>query len=101
LLLLPKKLGFKKDKKGEKTSPKNCFSNPFNHLIYTTTALGCYFAIHDEAFAIVTRKTFFKIKEQRKGLHHTNIVKCLLNYLKSTLASFINSVALVIQMGME
>jgi hypothetical protein len=49
----------KKDKKGEKTSPKNCFSNPLNHLICITTALGCYFAIHYESFATGTRNTFF------------------------------------------
>lgn len=48
----------KKDQTGEKVTPKNCFSNPFNYLMCVTTALGCYFAINDEFFENGRRKLF-------------------------------------------
>ena len=40
----------KADKTGEKTSPKNCYANPFEWQICTFTALGCYFCVMDEIF---------------------------------------------------
>ena len=39
----------KADQKGERTSPKNCYANPFNFQVCIFTALGCYFCVNDEA----------------------------------------------------
>ena len=41
----------KRDKKGEKTSPKNCYANPYDWKTCAFTALGCYLIIMDEIFA--------------------------------------------------
>jgi hypothetical protein len=57
----------KKDKKGEKTSPKNLYSNPFNYLICVTTALGCYLSIFDESFSTGKRSSIFLNEKAREG----------------------------------
>ena len=40
----------KTDKKGEKTTPKNIYANPFDFKICPFVALGVYFAIFEELF---------------------------------------------------
>ena len=47
----------KQDKKGEKTSPKNCYANPYDWKTCAFTALGCYLIIMDEIFANGTTTT--------------------------------------------
>ena len=48
----------KKDKTGEKTTPKNCYANPKNHVVCFITALAVYLIIMDETFRD-GRETFF------------------------------------------
>ena len=57
----------KKDQKGEKTSPKNCYSNPFNYMICLTTALGCYLSITDESYARGEKKIIFLNEGAKEG----------------------------------
>jgi hypothetical protein len=47
----------KKDKKGEKTSPKNCYANPFNPAICLFLSLGCYLCMYKEYKDMFTRST--------------------------------------------
>lgn len=49
----------KSDQTGDKISPKNCYSNPFNFHLCVTTALGSYLSIHDEDFS-KGRQTIFR-----------------------------------------
>ena len=60
----------KKDQTGEKVSPKNCFSNPFNYLMCVTTTLGCYFAINDEFFENGRRALFQSMKAKKDTASH-------------------------------
>ena len=39
----------KKDKKGEKCTPKHCFSNPFDYRICVTTSLAAYLSIYNQS----------------------------------------------------
>ena len=43
-------IDLKADQKGERTSPKNCYANPFDYRVCIFTALGCYFCLHDETW---------------------------------------------------
>ena len=56
----------KSDQKGEHTSPKNCYANLFNFLVYIFTALGCYFCGNDEAWDS-ERDTIFRHKKNKQG----------------------------------
>jgi hypothetical protein len=56
----------KSDPKGEKCTPKHCFSNPFDHRICVTTALGAFLSINDEKFAN-KKDTIFLNKDARSG----------------------------------
>ena len=40
----------KADQKGERTSPKNCYANPFDLNVCIFTALGCYFCTNEEVW---------------------------------------------------
>ena len=57
----------KKDKKGEKTSPKNCYANPFDWKTCTFTALGCYFCLMDEIFSDGITDTLFLKHGAKQG----------------------------------
>ena len=57
----------KKDKKGEKTSPKNCYANPFEYEICIYTALGTYFCIYDENFVGGQKATLFLSNGSKEG----------------------------------
>ena len=54
----------KSDQKGERTSPKNCYANPFDFRVYIFTALGCYFYVNDEAWES-ERDTIFGHKNNK------------------------------------
>lgn len=56
----------KKDKKGEKCTPKHCFSNPFDYRICITTSLAAYLSIYDEKFSN-KKDTIFLNKDARSG----------------------------------
>ncbi len=71
----------KKDQKGEKVNPKNCFSNPFNYLICVTTVLGVYFAIFDEHFAN-GRKEIFQSENTDKNTAAHNYCENLVKLFK-------------------
>ena len=38
------------DKKGDKTSPKNCYANPFDALLNLFLALGCYICLNQDKY---------------------------------------------------
>ena len=61
----------KTDQTGEKTSPKNCYPNPFDVRVCLFTALGCYLAISDEAWSYgndrLDRLTVFRSKKAKSG----------------------------------
>ena len=41
----------KADQSGERTSPKNCYANPFDVNVCIFAAPGCYFCINDESWS--------------------------------------------------
>ena len=51
---------------GEKTVPKNCYSNPFDMKICISTALGCYFSTQEEVWNS-GRDTIFRSKTSKAG----------------------------------
>ena len=51
----------KSDQKGERTSPKNCYANPFDFRVCIFTALGYYFCVNDDAWDS-ERDTIFRHK---------------------------------------
>ena len=50
----------KKDPKGEKVSPKNCYANPFDFHICICTTLGIFLCLRDCSFASGTKDTVFQ-----------------------------------------
>ena len=56
----------KADQKGERTSPKNCYANPFDFRVCIFTALGCYLCVNDEAWDS-ERDTIFRHKNNKRG----------------------------------
>ena len=56
----------KSDQKGERTSPKNCYANPFDYRVCIFTALGCYFYLNDETWDS-ERYTIFRNKKKKQG----------------------------------
>ena len=48
----------KKDKKGEKVTPKNCYANPSRPLVSLFLALGCYLSIFQNKFKRDSDKIF-------------------------------------------
>jgi hypothetical protein len=56
----------KADQKGERTSPKNCYSNLFDFNVCIFTALGCYFCIHDESWR-AQKDTIFRNRGSVQG----------------------------------
>lgn len=57
----------KKDKTGEKTTPKNCYANPYNYVVCCNTALAVYFIIMDEAFCDGRETLFLSPKAQESS----------------------------------
>ena len=57
----------KKDQKGETTSPKNCYANPFNPAVCMFLALGCYLCIDRDKFDRTSDDIFTK-----NGPHQTH-----------------------------
>ena len=64
----------KKDKKGEKTSPKIFYANPFDFTICFVTALGIYLCLNDEEFRSGKNIHSLFQKVQKKGRCHIGIV---------------------------
>ena len=56
----------KADQKGERTSPKNCYANPFEYQVCIFTALGCYFCLHNECWNS-ERDTIFRNRNNKQG----------------------------------
>lgn len=56
----------KSDQKGEKVTPKNCFANPFDHVVCIFTALGCYLSVNNGRWSR-SRFTIFRNAETRPG----------------------------------
>ena len=54
------------DQAGEKTSPKNCYGNPFNPFVCIFTALGCFVALNEETW-VSTKNTIFRAKDSKPG----------------------------------
>lgn len=65
----------KMDATGEKTSPKNIYSNPFDFRICPFTALGCYFALQDQHWIDAEKKIYSLVLGQMKDRHRRSIVK--------------------------
>ena len=56
----------KADQKGERTSPKNCYSNPFDFNVCIFTALGCFFCINEETWT-TQKDTLFRSRNSKQG----------------------------------
>ena len=56
----------KADQKGERTSPKNCYANPFDLNVCIFTALGCYFCTNEEAWKS-QKDTIFRNRGSEAG----------------------------------
>lgn len=56
----------KSDQKGEKVTPKNCFANPFDHVVCIFTALGCYFSVNNGRWSR-SRFTIFRNAQTKPG----------------------------------
>ena len=65
----------KMDATGEKTSPKNIYSNPFDFRICPFTALGCYFALQDQHWIDAEKKNYSLVLGQMRDRHRRSIVK--------------------------
>lgn len=57
----------KKDQKGETTSPKNCYANPFNPAVCMFLALGCYLCIDRDKFDRTSDDIFTKNGKDRSA----------------------------------
>jgi len=57
----------KRDQKGELTSAKNCYANPFNPAICMFLALGCYLCMMVQMFDSATDKIFRKSGKDRSA----------------------------------
>ena len=66
----------KKDKERTKTSPNNCYANPFDPFICLFNAVGCYLCVNDE-----TRKR--GRKEKRLLSHGSKEVSASYKYCKA------------------
>ena len=60
----------KKDKTGEKTTPKNCYANPNNYVVCFNTALAVYLIIMDETFRDGRETLFLSPKAQESSASH-------------------------------
>ena len=81
----------KKDKKGDKTSPKNCFANPLNFFICCHTALGVYLCLNDETFNS-GKQTLFLTQGAQEGTASHKYCKALVmlfNRIKEKVAEYI------------
>ena len=65
-LLIVEYVDSKADQKGERTSPKNCYANPFEYQVCIFTALGCYFCLHNECWNS-ERDTIFRNRNNKQG----------------------------------
>lgn len=61
----------KKDKMGEKVSPKNCYANPFDFSICILTAVGAFLCLRDNSFDSGTKDCVFRNKGELKS-HYDN-----------------------------
>ena len=56
----------KSDQTGDKTTPKNCYANPYDYHVCIFTALGCYFCMNNETY-MSERDTIFRNREAEPG----------------------------------
>ena len=74
----------KKDKAGENTSPKNCYTNPFDWTICCITALGCYLCRNDEVFSDGKVTTLFLVHGAKEGSASHRYCKALQKLFEET-----------------
>ena len=82
----------KMDKKGEKTTPKNIYANPFDHHVCVFTALGCYFCLNDEQWSTSSKKYIFIHKAAKAGSassRYCHKIRDLVSVLSDKLKEFI------------
>ena len=60
----------KKNKTGEKTTPKNCYANPNKNVVCFNTALAVYLIITDETFRDGRETLFLSPKAQGSFASH-------------------------------
>ena len=48
------------DQMGQRTSPKNCYANPYDHLACIFTAIGCYLCLEDETWVSSSQNSIFR-----------------------------------------
>jgi hypothetical protein len=81
----------KADQKGERTTPKNCFANPFDFLVCFNTALGCFLCIADESWDS-EKSTVFRNKDAKKGSashRYCKRIKSIYSRNKEVIESFV------------
>ena len=64
----------KSDQTGERTSPKNCYANPFDYSVCIFTALGCYLPLNEESWAS-TKDAIFRNRGAASGTGSTRYCK--------------------------
>lgn len=73
----------KKDKEGKKTTPKNCFANPFNFFICCATALGLWLCLNDETYVNKSKVTIFLTEENKEGAASHKYCEMLVKLFKT------------------
>ena len=74
----------KKDKTGEKTSPKNCYANPFDPAVCIFLSLGCYLAINDETYSSGRKDTIFTTSNTKETTGSQKYCRKLSHFLKES-----------------
>ena len=83
----------KADQKGEKTTPKNCYPNPFDHNVCILTALGCYLCLNNETY-MTERDTIFRNRENESGAaahRYCQMIQRLYKRFKAKIEEFIRA----------
>jgi hypothetical protein len=83
----------KADQKGERTSPKNCYANPFDYKVCIFTALACFFCINDESWSS-QKDTIFRNRKASPGTashRYCNAIRKIYNENKATINEFVRA----------
>ena len=83
----------KADQKGERTSPKNCYANPFDYKVCIFTALACFFCINDESWSS-HKDTIFRNRGASQGTashRYCNAIRKIYNENKETINEFVRA----------
>ena len=79
----------KADHTGDKTTPNNCYVNPYDHNVCTFIALACYFCLFNETY-MSERDTIFRNRDTETGTAahgYCNKIQCM---YKNTNVKLIN-----------